>query len=61
MTMTLAGLRKYTNYSIQILAYTRVGDGVPTRTMYCRTKEDGKLNFKNNNNNNSYNIILSSF
>ncbi|XP_044016886.1 Down syndrome cell adhesion molecule-like protein Dscam2 isoform X3 [Aphidius gifuensis] len=40
MTMTLAGLRKYTNYSIQILAYTRVGDGVPTRTMYCRTKED---------------------
>ncbi|XP_057341457.1 cell adhesion molecule Dscam2 isoform X3 [Microplitis mediator] len=40
MTMTLAGLRKYTNYSIQVLAYTRVGEGVPSRIMYCRTKED---------------------
>ncbi|KAK0088951.1 hypothetical protein PV325_010139, partial [Microctonus aethiopoides] len=40
MTMTLAGLRKYTNYSIQVLAYTRVGDGISSRTMFCRTKED---------------------
>ncbi|XP_011307192.1 Down syndrome cell adhesion molecule-like protein Dscam2 isoform X1 [Fopius arisanus] len=40
MTMNLAGLRKYTNYSIQVLAYTRVGDGVPSRSLYCRTKED---------------------
>lgn len=45
MTMTLAGLRKYTNYSVQVLAYTRVGDGVPSRTMYCRTKEDGESVF----------------
>lgn len=43
MTMTLAGLRKYTNYSIQVLAYTRVGDGISSRTMFCRTKEDGKF------------------
>lgn len=46
MTMTLAALRKYTNYSIQVLAYTRVGDGVSSRTIYCRTKEDGKVKTK---------------
>ncbi|XP_034940449.1 Down syndrome cell adhesion molecule-like protein Dscam2 isoform X4 [Chelonus insularis] len=40
MTTTLVGLRKYTNYSIQVLAYTRVGDGVPSRIQYCRTTED---------------------
>ncbi|XP_031785647.1 Down syndrome cell adhesion molecule-like protein Dscam2 isoform X3 [Nasonia vitripennis] len=40
LTTVLTGLRKYTNYSIQVLAYTRVGDGVPTRASYCHTEED---------------------
>ncbi|XP_033224907.1 Down syndrome cell adhesion molecule-like protein Dscam2 [Belonocnema kinseyi] len=40
LTTVLTGLRKYTNYSIQVLAFTRVGDGVPTRVAYCHTEED---------------------
>ncbi|XP_024945332.1 Down syndrome cell adhesion molecule-like protein Dscam2 isoform X13 [Cephus cinctus] len=40
LTAVLTGLRRYTNYSIQVLAFTRVGDGVPTRTTYCHTEED---------------------
>ncbi|XP_043277030.1 Down syndrome cell adhesion molecule-like protein Dscam2 isoform X3 [Venturia canescens] len=40
LTIVLSGLRRYTNYSIQVVAYTRVGDGVPTRTTFCHTDED---------------------
>ncbi|KAJ8673983.1 hypothetical protein QAD02_005245 [Eretmocerus hayati] len=40
LTTVLTGLRKYTNYSIQVVAFTRVGDGVPTRLSYCHTEED---------------------
>ncbi|XP_025156473.1 Down syndrome cell adhesion molecule-like protein Dscam2 isoform X5 [Harpegnathos saltator] len=40
LTAVLAGLRRYTNYTIQVLAYTRVGDGVPSATIYCQTEED---------------------
>ncbi|XP_058796799.1 cell adhesion molecule Dscam2 [Phymastichus coffea] len=40
LTTVLTGLRKYTNYSIQVVAFTRVGDGQPTRTIYCHTEED---------------------
>ncbi|XP_011496238.1 PREDICTED: Down syndrome cell adhesion molecule-like protein Dscam2 [Ceratosolen solmsi marchali] len=40
LTTVLTGLRKYTNYSIQVIAFTRVGDGVPTRATYCHTEED---------------------
>jgi len=25
------------------LAYTRIGDGVPSATIYCQTEEDGDL------------------
>lgn len=39
---TLEGLSKYTNYSVWVLAYTKVGDGVKTKPFYCRTHEDGK-------------------
>lgn len=42
MTIVLTGLMKYTNYSVQVLAFTRVGDGVPSRAIYCQTEEDGK-------------------
>lgn len=39
---TLHGLFKYTNYSVQVLAFTRVGDGNISSPIYCRTKEDGE-------------------
>ncbi|XP_076618298.1 Down syndrome cell adhesion molecule 2 isoform X3 [Colletes latitarsis] len=40
LTTVLTGLRKYTNYTIQVLAFTRIGDGVPTTVTYCQTEED---------------------
>lgn len=40
---TIPGLRKYTNYSITVLAYTARGDGVRSDPIYCQTEEDGKL------------------
>ncbi|XP_043507615.1 Down syndrome cell adhesion molecule-like protein Dscam2 isoform X6 [Frieseomelitta varia] len=40
LTTVLTGLRKYTNYTIQVLAFTRVGDGVATTVTYCQTEED---------------------
>lgn len=43
LTIVLTGLRKFTNYSIQVLAYTRIGDGVASKPLYCHTEEDGKL------------------
>ncbi|GLG97357.1 Protein turtle [Gryllus bimaculatus] len=36
----LHNLLKYTNYSVELLAYTSVGDGVKSPKTYCRTKED---------------------
>jgi len=43
LTTVLHGLLKYTNYSIQVLAFTHVGEGLRSVKSYCRTKEDGKL------------------
>lgn len=40
LTTVLTGLKKYTNYSIQVLAYTRMGDGVISNPSYCHTEED---------------------
>ncbi|XP_041641485.1 protein sidekick-1 [Cheilinus undulatus] len=40
MTMFLGGLQKYTLYSLQVLAYTRIGDGPPSNPILLRTKED---------------------
>lgn len=37
--VTLVGLRKYTNYSIQLLAYTRVGEGVASPPIHVMTLE----------------------
>ena len=40
----LANLEKYTQYLVQVLAYTRIGDGVPsTPKVVVRTSEDGKF------------------
>ena len=44
LSATIVGLRKYTNYSIQVLAYTRMGEGVASSPTYVSTQEDGMLN-----------------
>lgn len=38
--LTVENLKKYTNYSVTVLAHTKVGDGVRTRELFCRTSED---------------------
>ncbi|CAH1965461.1 unnamed protein product [Acanthoscelides obtectus] len=40
MRTTISGLRKYTNYSMTVLAYTASGDGVRSPPVYCQTEED---------------------
>ncbi|XP_033338230.2 cell adhesion molecule Dscam2 isoform X4 [Megalopta genalis] len=40
LTVAIHGLGKYTNYSVQVLASTRAGDGVTSSPHYCVTKED---------------------
>ena len=42
-TALLTGLRKYVRYQIQMLAYTRIGDGVLSAPpLVVRTDEDGE-------------------
>lgn len=43
--LTVENLKKYTNYSVWVLAYTKVGDGVKTKQLFCRTYEDGNMVF----------------
>ncbi|XP_069701681.1 cell adhesion molecule Dscam2 isoform X1 [Periplaneta americana] len=40
LTAVLTGLRRFTNYSVQVLAFTRVGDGAMTKPIFCTTEED---------------------
>lgn len=42
----LRGMEKFTNYSVQVLAYTQAGDGVRSSVLYIQTKEDGKCLFQ---------------
>ncbi|VVC97975.1 unnamed protein product, partial [Leptidea sinapis] len=37
---TLSGLRRYTNYSVTVCAFTAAGDGVRAAPVYCHTEED---------------------
>lgn len=39
----LHGLKKYTNYTMQVLATTAGGDGVRSVPIHCQTEPDGKL------------------
>lgn len=39
----LLALRPHTNYTVQALAYTAAGDGVPAHPIHCTTQQDGKL------------------
>lgn len=45
LTIVLTGLKKYANYSIQVMAYTRMGDGVSSKVIFCHTEEDGNHNY----------------
>lgn len=36
----MESLKKYTNYTIWVLSYTKVGDGTKTKPFGCRTNED---------------------
>ncbi|XP_046465971.1 dscam family member AbsCAM isoform X1 [Neodiprion pinetum] len=40
LTTVLTNLRRYANYSMHVLAYTRIGDGVASPMTYCHTEED---------------------
>lgn len=39
----LHGLKKYTNYSMEVLAYTSGGDGVRSSIIHCQTDQDGNV------------------
>lgn len=39
----LLALKPYTNYTIQALAYTSTGDGVPAFPIHCTTQQDGNI------------------
>lgn len=39
----LHGLKKYTNYSMEVLATTNGGDGVRSTPIHCQTEQDGEL------------------
>ena len=38
----LRGLDKYSVYSIQVVAYTRVGEGLRSQAVFVQTKQDGE-------------------
>lgn len=42
LTIVLTNLYRFTNYSIEVLAFTKVGDGVFSKPIYCVTEEDGE-------------------
>ena len=42
LSVTIVGLRKFTNYSIQALAYTRTGEGVASVPLYVITQQDSE-------------------
>jgi len=39
-SVEILGLLKFTNYSVQVLARTQVGDGVASTPIYVRTRND---------------------
>ena len=42
LEVILYNLERYTNYSIQVLAYTRKGEGVRSDPIYITTQQDGQ-------------------
>lgn len=43
LTIVLTNLQRFTNYSIEILGFTKIGDGVYSKPIYCITEEDGNI------------------
>ena len=43
LSTELHGLQKFSNYSVQVWAFTKAGDGVKGRPIFCITEEDGKF------------------
>lgn len=43
VTLLLGALQKYTVYVLQVLAYTRLGDGPQSSPILLQTKEDGRI------------------
>ena len=43
LSAVIHGLQKFTNYSVQVLAFTNAGDGVASPPLQCLTNEDGNL------------------
>ena len=41
-TKELQGLQKFTVYEISVLAFTRIGDGINSTTLFVSTDEDSK-------------------
>lgn len=42
LSTVLHALMPYTNYTVQVLAYTRAGEGVSSSSVSCTTEETGK-------------------
>ncbi|GLG93649.1 Down syndrome cell adhesion molecule-like protein Dscam2 [Gryllus bimaculatus] len=61
LTVVVHGLEKFTNYSIQVLAFTRVGDGVSSPSLFCMTEEDGLYYFITNANKMLVNTVSNLF
>ena len=47
LTVTLQGLKTFTEYSFRILAYNENGNGIATQETHVYTKESGILSFFN--------------
>ena len=47
-TKNVTGLQEFTEYELQVLAYTSVGNGPKSSVQFVKTKEDGKsfINFQ---------------
>lgn len=48
LSTVLHALSPYTNYTVQVMAYTRAGDGVGSSPVTCTTEETGKQKKKKN-------------
>lgn len=44
LSASLHGLQHFTNYSVQLLAFTSAGDGIRSLPKFCVTEETGKAN-----------------
>lgn len=58
-SVLLSGLRKFVLYELQVLAFTRIGDGVPSSPAVMeRTKDDGGFKGHQNNHLIWFNLLM---